>query len=98
MANASNVRLTLRPGSTVVDPITVDLDPRPQVVGEAEPVSGLQGAEVVDAIGWRVVVVGDADLEGHPHGAGDRLGGDPRERDHAAFDAHPDHLAPARRR
>jgi len=59
------------------DATVVDLDPRREPVGEAEPTFALQLVEVLDQVGRRRVVVGDAGLEGHLGQAADGFGGDP---------------------
>ena len=51
--------------AAVDDPAVLDLDERPQLVGLAEAVGPAQLLEVArsDLVGWRLVVVGDAELE-----------------------------------
>jgi hypothetical protein len=62
----------------VVDDLAVlHLDPSAEFVGEAEPVGEPQLLEVLDHVGWGVVVVGHARLERHLRQAGDRLRRDP---------------------
>ena len=55
----------------------VELGPRPQHVGEAEPVTGPEVLDVVELVGGWVVVVGESGIEGHPGAAPNRLRGYP---------------------
>ena len=66
--------------AAVGDPTrTVHVDPRPQLVGEAEAVGQAELFEVDVLGGRRGVVVGDAGVEGQSLGALDGLRGDPRQ-------------------
>ena len=64
------------------DAAVLHVDPRPQLVGEAERVGLAERVEVVDGLRERGVVVRDPHLEGNP-GAGslDGLRRYPRDRD-----------------
>jgi hypothetical protein len=70
------------------DSAVVDLDPRPELVREPEPVGRAEGLEIVDPVRRRFVVVGHPEVEGELHGAAHRLGRDPGERHDLPFDAH----------
>jgi len=68
-------------GLPVADDVAVDdLDPRRQLVGEAEPIRGLQCLERLDVIRGRIVVVGEAHFEWDLGDPLDSLGWDPRDR------------------
>ena len=47
------------------DAAVLDVDPCPELVGEAEAIGVAQRVEGVDVVGRRVVVMGDAHLERH---------------------------------
>jgi hypothetical protein len=66
----------------------VQVDPGPELVGEAEPVGVSQGGQIVEVIrGWRVVVR-HPQIEGQLGQPAQRLGRDPRQQGHRRFDAH----------
>jgi hypothetical protein len=65
-------------GVALVDDLAViDLDPGLELVRLAEEIVLVQRLEVVDPVGRRFVVVGDAHLERHLRHARDRLGRNP---------------------
>ena len=70
----------------VDDATVVHLDPADEAVGEAEAVGGSEGFEVLDHIGWRIVVVGEPGAEDRLVQAGHRFGRDPAEAGDARFD------------
>ncbi len=71
-----------------VDDLAVDhLDPSDELVGEAEAVGRSEGFEVVDHVGWRIVVVGEAGAEDRLVEAGHRFGRDPAQARDARFDS-----------
>ena len=61
----------------VQDPAVLDLDERTQLVRLAEAVARSELLEIDEAIGWRLVVVGDAGLERDLRWPGDCLRRDP---------------------
>jgi len=73
-------------------PVVVNVDPRAQMVGEPKPVRRAQRIQVVDLVGRRFVVVGDAHLERQLGHSLHRFGRDPGDRGHRRFDTHFLHL------
>ena len=47
----------------VDDSSVFHVDPRPELVAEAEPVGSSEGLEVVDVVGQRIVVMSDAHVD-----------------------------------
>jgi hypothetical protein len=68
--------------------VVVDLDPGPQLVGEADGAGVEQALEVVEPVGRRQVVVGHPQLERQLHHSLDGLPRDPRHRRHRGLDPH----------
>src|SRR5215472_11149136 len=66
----------------------INADPGSQVIGEAEPVRGAQGLEVVDLSWGRVIVTGETALERLLVGSGHGLRRDPGQRRNAGFVSH----------
>ncbi len=77
-------------GAAGVDDLAVlDLDPRLEPVGEAEPTLGPPLVEVVDDVGRGVVVAGDPGVErALQDGTGHRLRRDPRDAGDRRLDSH----------
>jgi len=69
-------------------PAVLDVHPRRQDIGEAEPIGHPQVLEVLDVVGRRLVVVGESGIEGHAGSSAYGLGGDPRQGGHGALGSH----------
>jgi hypothetical protein len=72
----------------VHDAAAFNLDPGLQPVGEPEPVLGGQLLQVAEHLGWRRIVVGDAEPERQAVESLHCSLGDPRQRGDRGFDAH----------
>jgi hypothetical protein len=74
------------------DPSVLDVDVRPELVRLAKPIRPAKLLEVLELIGRRLVVVGDAHLERDLREAGDGLRRDPGDRRHGRFDPGAGHV------
>ena len=76
----------------VDDAASLDLDPGVEAVREPEATCRAQLLELSggrDLVGWRIVVVGDAEVEDLAGQPADRFGRDPRHRQDRRLDSHP---------
>src|SRR5713101_2817077 len=71
------------------DVAVLDLDPGPQLVREADAVAGQQGAEVLEPVGRRKIVVGEPRLKSEPGEALGGLPGYPRNGRDRGIEPHP---------